>query len=105
MAEPKGTGAAADENQRKRRERSAEEIVSRYQARIVKAQKADKLARVKHPTPLTRSTVPISLVVDVPTGRGSGRTYPKGRTLIHRYLLEVPQEADQCGRTPGQVQG
>ena len=45
MAEPKGTGAAADENQRKRRERSAEEIVSRYQARIVKAQKAGKLYR------------------------------------------------------------
>jgi RNA-directed DNA polymerase len=48
MMEPEGTGAAASENKRKRRERSAEEIVSRYQARIVKAQQAGKLARVKH---------------------------------------------------------
>jgi RNA-directed DNA polymerase len=48
MTEPEGTGAAANENKRKRRQRSAEEIVSRYQARIVKAQQAGKLARVKH---------------------------------------------------------
>jgi RNA-directed DNA polymerase len=48
MTEPEGTGAAAHENKPKRRKRSAEEIVSRYQARIVKAQEAGKLARVKH---------------------------------------------------------
>ena len=48
MLEPQGTGAAADETRSKRRKRSAEEIVSRYQARIVKAQQAGKLARVKH---------------------------------------------------------
>ena len=48
MTEPEGTGAATHETKRKRRQRSAEEIVSRYQARIVKAQKAGKLARVKH---------------------------------------------------------
>ena len=49
MMEPKGTGAAAHENEgQKRRTRTAEEIVNRYQARIVKAQLAGKLARVKH---------------------------------------------------------
>ena len=48
MMEPKGTGAAAHENKRKRQKRSAEEIVSRYQARIVKAQETGKLSRVRH---------------------------------------------------------
>jgi RNA-directed DNA polymerase len=49
MVEPQGTGAAAHENKgKKRKTRTPEEIVSRYQARIVKAQKAGKLGRVKH---------------------------------------------------------
>ena len=46
--EPQGTGAVPHENKGKRRTRSAEEIVSRYQMRIVKAQNAGKLSRVKH---------------------------------------------------------
>lgn len=45
--EPIGTSATTHENQRKRRKRSAEEIVSGYQARIVKAQQAGKLGLVK----------------------------------------------------------
>jgi RNA-directed DNA polymerase len=48
MMEPKGTGAAADENQRKKqRKRTPEEIVSRLQARIVKAQEAGRYNKVK----------------------------------------------------------
>ena len=46
--EPQGTGAAAHDTKKARRKRTPEEIVSRYQARIVKAQEAGKLARVKH---------------------------------------------------------
>jgi len=47
--EPKGTGAVAHVSEgKKRRIRTPEEIVSRYQARIVKAQQAGKLGRVKH---------------------------------------------------------
>ena len=47
--EPQGTGAVAHENAgKKHRKRTPEEIVSRYQARIVKAQEAGKLSRVKH---------------------------------------------------------
>ena len=45
--EPEGTSATTHENKRKRRPRSAEEIVSGYQARIVKAQQAGKLGLVK----------------------------------------------------------
>lgn len=49
MLELNGTGAASHGNEgKKRRTRTPEEIVSRYQARIVKAQQAGKLARVKH---------------------------------------------------------
>ena len=48
MMEPKGTGAATHESTGTRRKRSAEEIVSRYQARIVKAQETGKPSRVKH---------------------------------------------------------
>lgn len=47
--EPQGTGAVTHDNAgMKRKIRTPEEIVSRYQARIVKAQQAGKLARVKH---------------------------------------------------------
>jgi RNA-directed DNA polymerase len=75
MAEPKGTGAAADENQRKRRERSAEEIVSRYQARIVKAQKAGKLARVKHLQGMLAHSHSAKVVaVERVTGNKGGKT-------------------------------
>lgn len=45
--EPEGTSATPHENKRKRRQRSAEEIVSGYQARIVKAQQAGRLGLVK----------------------------------------------------------
>ena len=46
--EPKGTGAAAhDSDGKKRRTRTPEEIVSRYQARIVKAQQMGKFSKVK----------------------------------------------------------
>jgi len=45
--ESQETSATTHENKRKRRQRSAEEIVSGYQARIVKAQKAGKFGLVK----------------------------------------------------------
>ena len=46
--EPKGTGAAAHENDgQKRRKRTPEEIVSRLQARIVKATQAGRWGKVK----------------------------------------------------------
>jgi len=47
MMEPKGSSATTHENKRKRRERSAEEIVSGYQTRIVKAQQAGRFGLVK----------------------------------------------------------
>jgi RNA-directed DNA polymerase len=47
MMEPNGTSATPHENKRKRRKRSAEEIVSGYQARIVKAQQAGQFGLVK----------------------------------------------------------
>jgi len=47
--EPQGTGAAAHETARKKRKiRTPDEIVDRYQTRIVKAQQAGKLGKVKH---------------------------------------------------------
>ena len=46
--EPKGTGAASHENEGKTRpRRTPEEIVSRLQARIVKAQEAGRYNKVK----------------------------------------------------------
>jgi RNA-directed DNA polymerase len=45
--ESKETSATTHDNKRKRRERSAEEIVSGYQARIVKAQQAGRYGLVK----------------------------------------------------------
>jgi len=45
--EPEGTSATTHESKRKRRKRSAEEIVLGYQTRIVKAQKAGKHGLVK----------------------------------------------------------
>jgi RNA-directed DNA polymerase len=47
MMEPEGTSAPPHENKRKRRERSAEEIVRGYQTRIVKAQQAGRFGLVK----------------------------------------------------------
>jgi RNA-directed DNA polymerase len=48
MMEPNGTGAASHETQGpKRRIRTPEEIVSRLQARIVKAQEAGRYNKVK----------------------------------------------------------
>ena len=49
MTEPQGSGAAAHKTEGKKRKiQTPEEIVSRYQARIVKAQQAGKLSKVKH---------------------------------------------------------
>lgn len=45
--EPEGTSATTHETKRKRRQRSAEEIVSGYQARIVKAQLQGRFGLVK----------------------------------------------------------
>jgi len=45
--EPEGTSATTHENKRKRRVRSAEEIVLGYQTRIVKAQQAGRHGLVK----------------------------------------------------------
>jgi len=45
--EPEGTSATTHENRRKRRQRSAEEIVLGYQTRIVKAQQAGRHGLVK----------------------------------------------------------
>jgi RNA-directed DNA polymerase len=45
--EPEGASATTHETKRKRRQRSAEEIVSGYQARIVKAQQSGKFGLVK----------------------------------------------------------
>ena len=48
MMEPKGTGAASHEKDgKKQRKRTPEEIVSRLQARIVKAQEAGRYNKVK----------------------------------------------------------
>ena len=48
MIEPKGTGAASHENEgKKQRKRTPQEIVSRLQARIVKAQEAGRYNKVK----------------------------------------------------------
>jgi RNA-directed DNA polymerase len=47
MVEPQGSSATPHETKRKRRERSAEEIVSGYQTRIVKAQLAGRFGLVK----------------------------------------------------------
>lgn len=48
MMEPYGTGAASHESEgKKQRKRTPEEIVSRLQARIVKAQEAGKYNKVK----------------------------------------------------------
>ena len=48
MMEPKGTGAASHEDDgTKRRKRTPDEIVSRLQARIVKAQEAGRFNKVK----------------------------------------------------------
>lgn len=46
--EPQGTGAATHVNEGTRRKQSPENVVRRYQTRIVKAQKKGKLALVKH---------------------------------------------------------
>ena len=46
--EPQGTGAATHAIEGTKRKQSPEKVVSRYQARIVKAQKTGKLALVKH---------------------------------------------------------
>ena len=49
MVEPEGTGAAPHETQGKtRKTRTPEEIVNRFQRRIVKAKQEGKLAKVKH---------------------------------------------------------
>jgi RNA-directed DNA polymerase len=48
MMEPQGAGAATHDKKRRRRERSAQQVVSRYQKRIVKAEQAGKPGRVKH---------------------------------------------------------
>src|SRR5580658_6987076 len=45
--EPEGTSATSHEIKRKRRKRSAEEIVSGYQTRIVKAQQSGRFGLVK----------------------------------------------------------
>ena len=46
--EPKGTGAASHENEgKKQRKRTSQEIVSRLQARIVKAQETGRPNKVK----------------------------------------------------------
>ena len=48
MMEPKGTGAASHEDDgTTRRKRTPDEIVSRLQARIVKAQEAGRFNKVK----------------------------------------------------------
>jgi RNA-directed DNA polymerase len=48
MMEPKGTGAAAHENEgKKRKKRTPDEIVNRLQARIVKAQEKGMNSKVK----------------------------------------------------------
>jgi RNA-directed DNA polymerase len=48
MMEPKGTGAAGHENDgKKRKRRTPEEIVNRLQARIVKAQEKGSNSKVK----------------------------------------------------------
>ena len=47
MMEPKGTGAASHETSGIRRKRTPEEIVSRLQERIVKAQEAHRYNKVK----------------------------------------------------------
>jgi RNA-directed DNA polymerase len=47
MMEPQGSSATPHENKCKRRKRSAEEIVSGYQTRIVKAQQAGRFGLVK----------------------------------------------------------
>ncbi len=74
--EPQGTGAAAHESEgKKRRIRTPEEIVNRYQARIVKAQEQGKLGKVKHlQGMLTHSQSAKHVAVERVTGNDGRKT-------------------------------
>ena len=76
MMEPKGTGAASHDNDgKKQRKRTPEEIVSRLQARIVKAQEAGRYNKVKAlQYLLTRSQSARILAVERVTGNDGSKT-------------------------------
>ena len=83
MMEPQGTGAASHESGgTKRRKRTPEEIVSRLQARIVKAQETGRYNKVKAlQFLLTRSQSARVLAVErVTTNDGSKTAGVDGQT-------------------------